>query len=98
MDATQAHPIPCRKSIERQAETLKALAHPARLAIVHALASGPVCACDLAEHAESSPPTTSRHLTVLRHAGIISQERRGQQIFYELKRPCVLTFIECCND
>ena len=80
-----------------QAETFKALAHPARLAIVHALANGPVCACDLAEVAASTPSTTSRHLSVLRHAGVVSCTRDGKKIFYQLDRPCVLTFMDCCN-
>jgi DNA-binding transcriptional ArsR family regulator len=89
--------IPCQETLSSQAETFKALAHPARLAIVHALADGPVCACDLATMAQSTASTTSRHLTVLRHAGIISNNRKGQQIYYQLERPCLLTFIDCCN-
>jgi hypothetical protein len=34
---------------------------------------------------------------VLRHASLIADERRGQQIFYRLTRPCVLTFAECLD-
>jgi DNA-binding transcriptional ArsR family regulator len=88
---------PCRQTLDTLADTFKALAHPARLAIVHALADGPICAYDLSEIADSSASTTSRHLTVLRHAGIISKSREGQQIFYQLERPCVLTFMDCCS-
>lgn len=89
--------IPCQPTLDQLAETFKALAHPARLAIVYALAEQPVCACELAEIADSSNSTTSRHLTVLRQAGIISNQRRGQQIFYKLEQPCVLTFMQCCG-
>lgn len=85
------------EAIQRQAEIFKALGHPARMGIVHALADGPVCACDLAHAAGSGLSTTSRHLTVLRHAGLIEDERRGQQIFYRLVFPCVLTFAECLD-
>ena len=88
---------PDEKMLHNQAETFKALAHPARLAIVYALADGPVCACELADIAKSTNSTTSRHLTVLRHAGIISSERHGKEIHYTLERPCVLTFTECCH-
>jgi ArsR family transcriptional regulator len=88
--------IPPQQMLNEQAETFKALAHPARLAIVHALANGPVCACELANIADSTASTTSRHLTVLRHAGIISCSRDGKKIFYRLERPCVLTFTQCC--
>jgi len=89
--------IPDEPTLNRLAETFKALAHPARLSIVHALADGPVCACELAEIAKSTNSTTSRHLTVLRHAGIISKSRRGQQIFYKLERPCILEIMTCNN-
>jgi len=81
----------------RQSQVFKALGHFGRMAIVHALAGGEVCACDLAVAAGCSPSAASRHLLVLRHAGLIVDERRGQQIFYRLTCPCVLTFAECLN-
>lgn len=81
----------------RQAQVFKALGHFGRMAILHALAGGEVCACELAEAAGCSPSTASRHLLLLRHAGLIVDERRGQQIFYRLTCPCVLTFAECIN-
>ena len=87
----------CRQTLDKLADTFKAMSHPARVAIVHALADGPMCAFDLAEVAESSASTTSRHLTVLRHAGIISNNRQGQQIYYQLERPCILTLMDCCS-
>jgi len=89
--------FPDSRQLKHQAEVFKALAHPSRMAIVHALGNGPVCACELAEVAGCSASTSSRHLTVLRHAGLIEDERRGQQIFYHLTRPCVLAFAECLD-
>ncbi|MCF7674855.1 MAG: metalloregulator ArsR/SmtB family transcription factor [Akkermansiaceae bacterium] len=83
--------------LKRQAEIFKALGHPGRMAIVHALGHGEVCACELATVAGCAASTASRHLTVLRHAGLIRDERRGQQIFYHLTFPCVLSFAECIN-
>ncbi len=88
---------PARQTLIRQAEVFKALGHVGRMAIVHALREGPVCACELAEAAGCSPSTTSRHLSVLRQAGVIEDERRGQQIFYHLACPCVLDFAACIN-
>ena len=88
---------PSRELLKRQAEVFKALGHPGRMAIVHTLGKGPVCACELAEVAGCTPPTASRHLSVLRQAGLIEDERRGQQVFYHLTCPCVLTFAECLN-
>ena len=91
----RATKLPARSRLKRQAEVFKALGHPGRMAIVHALAREPVCACDLAGVARLSASTTSRHLTGLRHAGVIRDERRGQKIFYHLSYPCVLSFAEC---
>jgi len=39
--------------------------------------------------------TVSKHLAVLKHAGIIEDEKRGKQVFYRLKVPCVLSFMHC---
>ncbi len=86
-----------KELFKRQAEVFKALGHEGRMAIIHALAGGPVCACKLAEAAGCGLSTASRHLTVLKHAGLIADERRGQQIFYRLACPCVLTFADCLN-
>ncbi|MGD7651935.1 MAG: ArsR/SmtB family transcription factor [Verrucomicrobiales bacterium] len=83
--------------IHHQAEVFKALGHPGRTAMVHALRDGPVCACELAQAAGLEPSTASRHLTVLRHAKLIADERRGQQIFYRLVSPCILSFADCLD-
>ena len=64
---------------------LSALADPARLAIVRQLASDvETCACDFTTCCDVSQPTVSHHLRVLREAGIVTSERRGQWIFYRL--------------
>jgi ArsR family transcriptional regulator len=101
MQRSATHPgssaKPAKAALKRQAEVFKALGHPGRMAIVHALGNGPVCACELAAVAGVAASTASRHLTVLRHAGLIRDERRGQQIFYHLACPCVLSFAECLN-
>ena len=64
---------------------LAALADPARLAIVRQLSTDiETCACDLTECCNVGQPTVSHHLRVLREAGIVTSERRGQWIFYRL--------------
>lgn len=88
---------PAKAVFKRQAEVFKALGHPGRMAIVHALGNGEVCACELAAVAGVAASTASRHLGVLRQAGVIADERRGQQIFYRLACPCVLTFAQCLD-
>ena len=64
---------------------LQAIAEPTRLAIVRQLASdGEVCACDFTSCCDVRQPTVSHHLRVLREAGVVTSERRGQWIFYRL--------------
>ena len=88
---------PPKAALKRQAEVFKALGHPGRMAIVHALAGGEICACELASVAGCAASTASRHLQVLRHAGLIADERRGQQIMYRLTCPCVVIFAQCID-
>lgn len=78
-----------------QARVLKALAHPGRLLMVDELSRGERCVCDLAALVGSEMPTISRHLSVLRNAGIVDDEKRGTQVFYRLATPCVMRFFEC---
>lgn len=84
-----------RRKLEVQAQVIKALAHPARLLMVQELQKGERCVCELAAMVESDMSTVSRHLSVLRNAGILVDEKRGNQVFYQLKVPCVLNFLSC---
>lgn len=74
---------------------LKALAHPTRLFLVEQLAERERCVCELTEAVGDDVSTISKHLALLRDAGVLSSERRGQQIFYRLRVPCVLEIFGC---
>lgn len=74
---------------------LKALAHPTRLFLVEELAAGERCVCELTDHIGDDISTVSKHLALLRNAGVLASERRGQQIFYRLRVPCVLEVFGC---
>ncbi len=78
-----------------QAQVFKALAHPGRLLMVDELSRRERCVCELAKLVGSEMPTVSRHLAQLKHAGIVDDEKRGAQVFYRLKTPCVMTFFGC---
>ncbi len=80
---------------EARAEVFKALGHPSRLAIVDALVDGERCVCELNKTVDADLSTVSRHLSVLRNAGILSSEKRGNQVFYKLECPCITTFYGC---
>jgi ArsR family transcriptional regulator len=81
--------------LKDQARILKALAHPKRLLLVESLATEARCVCDLTEIAELDMSTVSKHLSLLKNAGIVQDEKRGLKVFYSLKTPCVLNFFRC---
>ena len=62
----------------------RALADETRRDILRLLRSGPRTSGEIAGRFESSWPTISRHLAVLREAGLVSTSRRGSEIHYEL--------------
>jgi len=76
-------------------EVFKALGNPGRLTLVRTLTGGERCVCDLVNAVGLGWSTTSKHLDILRDAGVVSSERRGQKIFYRLELECVSTFIDC---
>ena len=80
---------------KNQARIIKALAHPTRLFIVDELARGERSVRELTDMVGVEMPTVSRHLSVLRNAGILVDDKRGLQVFYRLRVPCVLNFFEC---
>lgn len=83
---------------EARAQILKALAHPSRLFMVDVLAHGERCVCELTEMVGADISTVSKHLSVLKSAGIVSDQKRGMQVFYTLKMPCVLRFFDCVGE
>ena len=78
-----------------RARIIKALAHPARLLIVDELQKGPRCVCELRAAVGSDLSTVSKHLSVLRNAGVVRDEKRGVQVFYRLQCSCVTSFLSC---
>lgn len=82
---------------ERRTKVVKALAHPSRLAMVDALASGERCVCELQELVGADMSTVSKHLSLLKNAGVVLSEKRGQQVWYRLRVPCLLSFFSCVD-
>jgi ArsR family transcriptional regulator len=75
----------------------KALGSPARLTLVRTLTAGERCVCDLVAACGLGWSTTSKHLEVLREAGVVSSDKRGQKIFYRLELACVAQFVSCLD-
>jgi len=84
-----------RVKLARRANILKALAHPSRLLMVDELAKGERCVCELQELVGADMSTVSKHLAVLKKAGLVDSDKRGLQVFYTLLSPCVMNFFTC---
>ena len=84
-----------RLRLEARAKIMKAMAHPSRLYILEQLSREEHCVCELREGIGADLSTVSKHLSVLREAGIVEMEKRGVQVFYRLKVPCILKFMGC---
>ena len=78
-------------------EIFKALGSPGRLTLVRTLMNGERCVCDLVQAFGLGWSTTSKHLDVLREAGVVTSQKRGQKVFYRLELGCVGHFISCLD-
>ena len=84
-----------KSDLRAQARVIKALAHESRLAIVNRLARGACTVGELVAVVGRDQSTVSKHLTVLRAAGIVDDMRKGQTVEYHLVIPCVTEFLTC---
>jgi ArsR family transcriptional regulator len=80
---------------DRQAEILKALAHPVRIAILDYLKDGEQCVCDIAKYAGSERSNVSKHLSILVSCGILEYRKEGLNVIYSLKAKCIMDFFQC---
>lgn len=81
--------------IDAKTVVIKALAHPTRLYIVEELAQGEKCVCEFVDAVKADFSTVSKHLLILKNAGLVEVEKRGQQMFYRLRMRCIPSFISC---
>ena len=86
-----------QRRLEAQARVIKALAHPTRLFLVEELCRQERCVCELAEGVGADVSTVSKHLALLRQAGIVRDEKRGKQVFYALRVGCALELTSCAS-
>lgn len=84
--------------LQEQAKIFKALGHPSRLLMVETLQKGELCVCDLQAIVGDDMSTVSRHLAVLREAGVVSTRKEGTNIYYCLELCCLGKFLNCTRD
>jgi ArsR family transcriptional regulator len=71
------------------------MAHPTRILIIEELSKQEHCVCELTEMIGADTSTVSKHLTVLKNAGIVRDEKRGQMVYYHFIMPCAMNFLRC---
>lgn len=80
---------------ELQAEVIKAVAHPVRIAIVEFLRDQEQCVCDIVTHVGAQRSNVSRHLAVMVNAGVLSFRKEGLKVIYNLETCCMPEFLGC---
>jgi len=84
-----------KQRCETRAKILKALAHPSRLFMVEKLYENPHCVCELAEMIGIDMSTASKHLSILKNAGLVDNTKQGTTVYYSLRCACIMEFIGC---
>lgn len=84
-----------KAKFELRAKIVKAMAHPTRLFIIDELSRQECCVCELTEMIGADTSTVSKHLTILKNAGLVKDEKRGTMVYYHLRCPCILEFFGC---
>lgn len=88
------NPPPESQPFEAQAQLLKVLTHPARLAILSILRDGEHCVCHMEAHLGFRQAYISQQLAILREAGLIQDRRDGWNIFYRVADPKVYSILD----
>jgi len=78
---------------EAQAQMLKVLTHPARLAILNILRDGEHCVCHMEAHLGLRQAYISQQLMVLREAGLIQDRREGWNVYYRVSEPRIFAIL-----
>jgi DNA-binding transcriptional ArsR family regulator len=86
-----------KATVNKRAAVIKALAHPSRLLIAESLMAGELCVCDLKDLVGADMSTVSKHLTLMREAGVLACEKRGLNIYYRLVCDCLGDFLRCVD-
>jgi len=87
-----------QKKYKKRSELVKALAHPTRLFIIDFLADGEKCVCEIVEQVGVDISTISKHLSVMKNAGLVEYEKRGLNVFYKLVCPCISELFICLEN
>ncbi len=93
--ATAKLKCPDAAAMRQRAEVFKALGHPSRLMMIESLAArGELCVCEHRTLVGADMSTVSRHLVILKKAGLVTDRREGTWIHYSLVAPAAQTLAD----
>lgn len=87
-----------KEVLEMTAEVLRALGHPLRLKIVEFLRAGERCVCEIIPAVGAEQSVVSKHLAVLRQAGILEARKEGLRVIYRIRDPAVLDLCDLAGE
>lgn len=85
------------EAAQSKADILKALAHPVRVRVFETIADGEKTVGELVAMLGEKEANTSRHLAVLRNAGIVATRKDGLNVYYSNRMPCLIPMLACVN-
>jgi len=78
-------------ALDRLVEAAKAMGHPSRLRVLAMLRGGPLCVCQITSVLRAAASTVSQHLSDLRRAGLVAEQKRGKWVHYRLTEDAALS-------
>jgi len=91
----KASPKHSRERYAARARIAKAMAHPSRLLMLEAMEGRERCVCELTELVGADQSTVSKHLAVLKQAGLVEDRKEGVMVYYRVKVCCLQGFWDC---
>lgn len=82
------------RTLQLQADLLKAIAHPTRLRILEYLREGERCVCEITEQLELEQANVSQHLAVLKRQDLVSSRKDGLRVLYRINYPEIYDLLE----
>jgi ArsR family transcriptional regulator len=89
--------LPLDEEIQDTSDTFKVLAHPTRVKMIRALASGELCVCEISEIIGLSVSATSHQLHQLRNLRIVRSRTEGKLVHYSIQAPFVVALLDSCT-
>jgi ArsR family transcriptional regulator len=84
--------------IHIESDLLRAIAQPTRLRILYFLKDGEKCACEIIPKMKEDQSNISRHLTLMKDAGILESRKEGVSVYYKIKDKRVFTLLSIVDE